>query len=436
MAFARLNIFQRLVRQWDTVHPYNAAQVLRLAGKPDLLTIRRAWQAALVALGLGPVRVSGQDFRFESVNGNAIDFDVLVLPSDVKLEDHISREMNRPFDGDQELPLRPFVLEGEGSFYFGVIYQHWIADSVSIRILLREWFTRVYDPAAAHETPTVIPRGGYWAHFGPQRSRWHMGGQFLTLFRSASRFRSVRKLRTQGSGDFNLRFLQQKVDAGLLEQLLGVAHRNHVTLNDLFLAVIADVCDRFNPTRSIPRRKDLALGMIVDLRSRARRDMSRVFGLFLGFANVVCRREDLQNWPRLVRQIARQTKIHKETDSPQASAVWMFAALTAARFVPVHKTFRFYRKHMPLAGGISNVNLNPTWAVKYHPAPLLEYIRVSPTGPMVPLVFTTTTLGNDLAFGLTYRSALFSDELAEKIAATFKARLAQLAECGDALLRE
>lgn len=436
MILSRLNIFQRLVRQWDTVHPYNAAQVLRLAGKPDLLAIRRAWQAALVALGLGPVRVSGQNFRFESVNGNAVKFDVLLLPAGVRLEDHISLEMNRPFDDDQDLPFRPFVIEAENSFYFGVIYQHWIADSVAIRILLREWFLRVYDPAAASDAPTTIPHGGYWAHFGPQRARWHLGGQFLTLFRSASRFRSVRKLRTLGSADFNLRFLQQKIDPGLLQQLLGVAHRNHVTLNDLFLAVIADVCDRFNPTRSIPRRKDLALGMIVDLRSRARRDMSRVFGLFLGFANVVCRREDLRNWPKLVRQIARQTKIHKETDSPQASAVWMFAALTAARFVPVQKTFRFYRKHMPLAGGISNVNLNPTWAVKYHPDPLLEYIRVSPTGPMVPLVFTTTTLGDNLAFGLTYRSALFSDELAEKIAATFKARLAQLAECGDALLRE
>ena len=176
--------------------------------------------------------------------------------------------------------------------------------------------------------------------------------------------------------------------------------------------------------------------MIVDLRARSRRDMSRVFGLFLGFANVICRREDLREWPRLVRQIARQTRIHKQTDSPQASAVWMFAALAAARFVPIHKTFRFYRKHMPLAAGISNVNLNRTWAAAYHPSPILQYIRVSPTGPMVPLVFTLTTLGEDLSLGLTYRSTLFSDELAQKIAATFLSRFAQLAECGDALLRE
>jgi hypothetical protein len=436
MDSSRLNVFQRLVRQWDTVHPYNAAQVLRLAGKADLPRVRRAWHAALSTLGLGRVCVRGLDFRFEAVNGNTADFDVPVLPAGMALDEHLSDEMNRPFDGAQDLPVRPFVLEEEGCHYFGVVYQHWIADSASIRLLLREWFARVYDTATASDAPAIVPRGGYWAHFGPQRSRWRLGGQLLSLLRSASRFRRVRKIRTAGSADFSMRFAHHRLPAGLLQQLLGVARRNGVTLNDLFLTVIADVCDRFNPTRSIPRRKDLALGVIVDLRSRSRRDMSRVFGLFLGFANVICRREDLRDWPRLVRQISRQTRIHKETDSPQASAVWMFAALTAARFVPVQKTFRFYRKHMPLAGGISNVNLNHTWARAYHPGPLMEYIRASPTGPMVPLVFTTSTLGDELAFGLTYRAALFTDDLAGKIAATFQARLTQLAECGDALLRK
>jgi hypothetical protein len=435
MTSVRLNIFQRLVRQWDTIHPYNAAQVLRIAGLPDLLLIRRAWQAALSVLRLGPARVVGRDFHFEAVNGNADQCDVPVCPAGVSVEEHLSADLNRPFT-DADLPFRPFVIAEENSYYFGVVYHHWIADSASIRLLLREWFVRIYDPAKASDLPAIVPHGGYWSHFGPQRSRWRLGGQLLSLFRSASRFRRVRKIRTQGSPDFHMRFMRHSLPSGLLQQLLGVARRNHVTLNDLFLAAIADVCDRFNPTRDIPRRKDLALGMIVDLRSRSRRDMSRVFGLFLGFANVICRREDFRSWPRLVRQISRQTRIHKETDSPQASAVWMFAALTASQFVPADKTFRFYRKHMPLSGGISNVNLNPTWAAAYQPELLLDYIRVSPIGPMVPLVFTPTTLGENLGFGLTYRAALFPDELAERIAATFKSRLIQLAECGDALLRE
>ena len=434
MSSPRLNVFQRLVRQWDTVHPYNAAQVLRIRAVPDPLAIRRAWQRALASLGIGPVRVTGQCYRYEAVNGNAERFDVPVLAAGTCLHAHLSNEMNRAF-GPEELPLRPFMLPLEdGSYYFGVVYHHWIADSASIRLVLREWFARAHDPAAAGDEPALIPLTGYWANFGPPKSRWRLSSQVLSLFRSASQFRGVRKLKTQNSADFDMRFLVRRLPAGTLPRLLAVARGNGVTVNDLFLAAIADVCNRFTPVRNIPRRKDLAIGTIVDLRARAKRDMSRVFGLFLGFANVICRREDLKNWPRLVREIAKQTRIHKESDTAQASSMWMFAALTAARFVPVQKTFRFYRKHMPLAGGISNVNLNTTWAAKYHPGLLLEYIRVSPTGPMVPLVFTPTTLGDDLLFGLTYRASLFTGDLPEKIAATFQLRLEQIAECGEGLL--
>jgi hypothetical protein len=279
MISGRLNVFQRLVRRWDKVHPYNAAQVLRIAGRPDLLALRRAWHATLAAMGLGPARVRGIEFEYEAVNGNAARYDVPLVPPGVSLEAHLTEALNAPFTDEpagDALPLRPFVLDtpDEDSFYVGVVYTHWIADSASIRMLLREWFVRVYDPPAADERPAVIPTRGYWGLFGPHRTRWRLGEQFLALLRSASRFRRVRKIKYQGSRDYNMRFTLHRVPPGVLQQLLGVAKRAGVTLNDLFLAVMADVCDRFNPIRAIPHRQDLALGVIVDLRSRARQDMS------------------------------------------------------------------------------------------------------------------------------------------------------------------
>jgi hypothetical protein len=36
---ARLNIFQRLTRQWDRLHPYNATQAMQLVGPADLQKI-------------------------------------------------------------------------------------------------------------------------------------------------------------------------------------------------------------------------------------------------------------------------------------------------------------------------------------------------------------------------------------------------------------
>ena len=93
----------------------------------------------------------------------------------------------------------------------------------------------------------------------------------------------------------------------------------------------------------------------------------------------------------------------------------------------------FYRKWMPLAAGISNINLNLSWAAAYHPAPLLDYLRVTPTGPMLPLVFTTTTIGRKFHVALTRRSALVDDRSAALLISTFLRQLTETASKGPQL---
>jgi hypothetical protein len=91
-----------------------------------------------------------------------------------------------------------------------------------------------------------------------------------------------------------------------------------------------------------------------------------------------------------------------------------------------NKLYHFYRKELPIAGGLSNVDLTRTWTTNYRPAPLMDYIRISPTGPMTPLVLATTTVGEQFQVGMTYRTGLISSQRAEAIAATFMARLESL----------
>ena len=80
-----------------------------------------------------------------------------------------------------------------------------------------------------------------------------------------------------------------------------------------------------------------------------------------------------------------------------------------------------------MSGGLSNVTLNETWAAQYHPDPLREYLRVSPTGPLVPLVFSTTTLGERLFIAMTYRHSLLSRDRPGQMLDAFIERLAGLA---------
>jgi len=105
----------------------------------------------------------------------------------------------------------------------------------------------------------------------------------------------------------------------------------------------------------------------------------------------------------------------------------MMSALTVGRFVRPEKLYHFYRKEVPLAGGVSNVVLNSTWALKYHPDPIRSYLRVSPTGPMTPIVFTTTTLGSNLQLGITYRKGLLGDDRVTAMSEGFFERMNSLA---------
>jgi hypothetical protein len=71
------------------------------------------------------------------------------------------------------------------------------------------------------------------------------------------------------------------------------------------------------------------------------------------------------------------------------------------------------------------VNLAGTWAAQRHPDAVLDYLRISPTGPMIPAVLSTTTLGDRLQLGFTYRQALLSEPQAGQMLKRFIDRLSE-----------
>lgn len=427
MEWAKLNVFQRLVRQWDALHPYNAAQVVQLAGAPQPGRLTETWQQTLAELGLGRVRRSGRSYRFEGLNGNADLCVVERVERGTSLAKLITTELNRRFNPDDDFPLRPFVLGGDGSHFVGVIYHHWVADSASIRVLLREWFFRLHDPDRARRAPLRAATGGYWRIFGPGQGHWRLDDGLFTSMRWSSRMRRVRRVERCGFESYETHFNFHCLPCGLVDAARSAARDASATLNDVFLAAVAEVCNLHAPVRRGARRQDLALGTIVDLRARRDNDLSDVFGLFLGFSSVVCRPRDLWDWDALLRRIAEQNRLHKRSGVPEASMLRMAAGLVAHRVLGPSRIKEFYRKRLPLAGGVSNVNLNGSWVEQYHPDPIIDYIRVSPCGPMMPLVFTPTTLGRRLNFGLTCRNSLVLPDAATQMARRFAQRLARFA---------
>lgn len=406
-----LNVFQRLTRQWDKLHPYNAAQAMKLAGLADHDRFAWAWQKTLCELGLAETGQSG----------------LLCIRPATSVDELMSAELNRRFDDSLEPPFRAFVLADGENHWAGIVYHHWVADSFSVRLLMREWFLRVHDPAAARRLPLCMATEGYWKLYGPGRSGWSLGRAALDIIQFASRVKRVRRLDPECMEDLSTSFTLHHVPQGLIDAMTARAKAAGVTVNDVFLAALAQVCDRLVPARSTRQRIDLALGTIVDLRWRGR-PIDRAFGLLLGFTCVFCRPADLLEWDRLLRRIHQQTASHRRNHSAEASMVRMAAGLLVAKMLQRRGLLEFYRKRLPLAGGISNVNLNRDWPVRYHPRPLLDYVRVSPCGPMMPIVLTPTTLGQNLNIGMTYRSKVLSVAQAGLFADMFLARLRTFAK--------
>src|SRR5256885_16349314 len=105
------------MRQWTALAPYNAGHVMRVSGALDLERWRASFTAVLKTLGLTEP--------------------VLIELSTVALDQKIIEELNCPFVPGT-LPLRAFVMaDQQDSYLVGVIYDHWFADSPSLRAFMR-----------------------------------------------------------------------------------------------------------------------------------------------------------------------------------------------------------------------------------------------------------------------------------------------------------
>lgn len=428
MDWIPLNIFQKVTRHWDSMHPYNAAQVMRLAAPVDRDRLARTWRETLADLGMGRIELRGQSYRWEPRQDGSPDAPLIDLPAGVSIDRWMTDELNHRFDEDSNQPFRAFVVEDGDSVLAGVVYHHWIADSFSIRMLLREWFYRAYAPELARRRPFLMPKTGYWGHFGPGKTGWSMGSSILSMIRWGTRFGKARRIDARRFAKFDTHFSSHRAPDGLIDEVAAAARRAGVTVNDVFLASMALVCHELVPLDKTPWRRDLVLGTIVDLRPGGPKSLAETFGLFLGFTSVFCKPEEFGDWKRLLSQIHHQIGVQKATHAADASMMRMVGSLGVIKLMKHESLLELYRKRFGMTAGISNVNLNRDWVARYHPQPLLEYLRVSPVGPLMPLVFTPTTLGTSLNVGLTCRSSVIPPEQAGALGARFIEHLSEFAK--------
>ncbi len=388
--------FQKVTRQWEMVCPQNSAHALLVEGVLDPETIEAAWQSTLRDLGLGRVHVDDElgGYSHEIWSGDPPEPLVSHHATAPAIETFLQEQLNRPFPASPAMPYRPCALQGDQQCYLVLIYQQWVADSVSIRLLMREWFLRMFAPAKARRKLVDLPRLRFAAglRIGSSPSRALRGAlDAYGWIRNADQLTTFPSTKTADDNHIDLRML--RLEPAELDGLLMVTQAEGCTLSDLLMAALATALHAKLP-HSGPMT--LAITTSIDLRPYlGAGDLYETYGSLLAYWPVLCKLPCSSKLD-LAQEIARQTRALKDPDRlaqmlllPRVIAWW------AARQGP-GKLLAFHRAKAPIAASLANVNHNKTWMALHFPNPIRSYVRLASPSPAVPLSISTSTLGDTM----------------------------------------
>ena len=422
----RLNALQKSMLQWDQMHPYSAIHVVQLRGALDLTRLRASINTTLETRGLTRLDLDRRRFTYQYEPGPA-ECEIRALASEGTplrgMVEEIERQLNLPFD--RERPFRPFrfvVVPAADSFLLGLIYFHPVADAESIVFLLQD-IVATYFRDGAPGFPNAL-------NLYPD-SRAHLLSRHASvaarkLFRLPAQLRNLRQSHRphfRDTNDLANGFACFSMGPEELRGLVAAAKSWGVTVNDLFITLLLKslspcACDR----EKARKRRKISLGCIVNSRNDIGLGNQGVFGLFLGSFTVTHEVPPDISLRRLAEDVRVQTSEQKRHKLYLASVLeFSLARLTFKLFSPDRQK-RFYAKHYPLWGGITNLNLNSLWAQDSRSV-TMDYFRAVSTGPATPLVLSATTFGERVNLGLSYRIAVFSKADIDSLQGRFREHL-------------
>jgi hypothetical protein len=408
----RLNAFQRVMYQWSALHPYNATHTYQIAGPLQLERLCDAIRATYARHRMGIVHISSDRLSYRHEVDDSPEVQVLQGGEDPssRLAEHTTRELNRPFERPSFRPLRFSVMDaGPKAHYVTTTYDHWVADSVAARLVMRHVLGRYCGlEIPENREPIDLYPGTYRDVLGHRLRGLSLVAATARALRHGNRNRWAWQVAYSSTSQMAVQHELYSTAPGTVLRLCEFAHSLGATVNDVILAALGIAMAEFMPRRSCRgKRRDLAMGSIVDSRPDAISDLSQTFGTFLAYYLVRCAPDQGANLAEMSRRVAsitgpikaRKGYLDSVVNMKFINAVWPHLSDT----VKVH----FMRKLLPMTAGVSNVLLRDPWINRNRQC-ILGYSRGSPTGPNVPLVLAPTTLGESMNIGVTYRITGFS----------------------------
>jgi hypothetical protein len=423
MSAARLNLFQRAILHWRTLHPYCAAHVVASPRPLDRERLRASIAGVLEDCGLTGFTLDAQRSRYAFAGGPAhVDLAVLEASKDAfdVAGDEIRTSINRAFPSDGAFdPFRFFAVPDGTGCLVGIVYDHIVAAGDSIALLMTDIAARYAadDPAGVPLSPLALP-DATCRHL-LLRHPFKLLRGLVALPALVRGWRSVVRPEFADLADGRNGFVHFGIDEGAYGRLRARAKRLGITTNDLLLAAVmaavAPLAGHRDPAR---RRHAIAIASIINLRSEFQAPVTAVFGPFLASFRVVHPFPEDADLDDVARDIGRQTAWARRDRLYYLTLIAMGLAGVIWRRASLPKRQRLYPKYHPVLAGITPVNVD---ALRRHgSARPGDYLRAASTGPMSPLVVAFTTSGAALRVGITYRTTAIPDDRARAVARSLR----------------
>jgi hypothetical protein len=418
----RVNLFQAAMARWRALYPYNAVHALEMAQALDPGRLETAIREHLQACGLTGVELDPAGQRYEWVDGpSRAVLRVIVGKGDAVgvLHGEMERELNGAFAANgRGDPFRFFAVDGGGSFFLGLAYDHFVASGDSIVALLRGITERYLSPAARAESRPL-------RRYGPSYIRL-LGRQAGPLVRGLPELPAVV---AGGRRSFRLRYRDARdgqnavsfarignADRARLEER---AHAWHMTTHDLLLATLLKALSPLVPERGqASRRNEIAVATIVNIRRDLGESSRDGLAPCLASFRVAHRVPDDVSLRDLALSVLAQTTVAKRKKTHLQTLLLLGLVGSWWGLMSVAQRHRYFPKHFPLCAGSTPLDIDALWrAGREDGGAVPDYVRVVSTGPLAPMILAFTMTGGAINVGISFRTTVYSRESVDGVAA-------------------
>ena len=407
----KLHVFQKTMLLWDEIHPYNAVHVIRIPLPFDLPRLTSIIQKQLEMYHLTGFTLDRTQKRFSYRGGPAaIDIKIIEQKDEtaLALNNEVELQINTSFPTEGFItPFRFFVVREDRFFYLGLVYLHIISDAESIVYLIKS-IVNTYMNNNTEDLSIPLRHYSLTLRHMLRFNLKHLISWLLTLPSYIADVRGSCRVNYTDIDNYHIAFSHVALEPSQFHTLVKASKRWGVTMNDILNAILFLSISPFASKRlSSPRRKKISVASVVNIRKDLPIDIQRPFGLYLGSFMVSHAVPQAITLEHLAKDIHKQTAKIKRHKLYLRSLIEQLLALTLIPHFSPKRQRKFYAKYYPLWGGISNVNLNSLWDQSMEETPI-DYVRAVSTGPVVPLVFSLTTVNDTINVGISFREAVFS----------------------------